>query len=104
MAQDIFTFHTHCNHILPFYLKESAIYPYILQYHFTPSLPNNPYTDSYQDQTTPTFLNQSILIKITRLNLSTQTLQVGLLHNIKTFYTHLLVIRTSLFLILAMTP
>ena len=48
MSQDGSTFHTHRNHILPYYPKELLIFPYLRQYHSTPSLVNNPDTESYQ--------------------------------------------------------
>ena len=40
---------THRNHFLPNYPKESIIFPYLRQNHPTPSVLNNPDTDSYQD-------------------------------------------------------
>ena len=49
MSQDGSTFKTHRNHILPYYPKEPVIFLYLKQYHSTPSLTNNPDTDSYQD-------------------------------------------------------
>ena len=49
LSQDGSTFQTHRNHILPYYPKEPIIFPYIKHYHSTPSLINNPDTDSYQD-------------------------------------------------------
>ena len=49
MFQDGSTFQTHRNNILPCYPKEPVIFPYFKQYHSTPSLINNPDTDSYQD-------------------------------------------------------
>ena len=49
LSQDGSTFQTHRNHILPYYPKEPIIFPYIKQYHSTPSLINNPDTEPYQD-------------------------------------------------------
>ena len=49
LSQDGSTFQTHRNHILPYYPKEPIIFPYIKHYHSTPSLINNPDTESYQD-------------------------------------------------------
>ena len=49
MSQDGSSFQTHRNHILPYYPKELVIFPYLKQYHSTPSLINNPDTDPYQD-------------------------------------------------------
>ena len=49
LSQDGSTFQTHGNHNLPYYPKEPIIFPYIKHYHSTPSLINNPDTDSYQD-------------------------------------------------------
>ena len=48
LSQDGSTFQTHRNHILPYYPKEPIIFPYIKQYHSTPSLIKNPDTESYQ--------------------------------------------------------
>ena len=48
MSQDSSTFQTHENHNLPYYAKEPVIFPYLKQYHSTPSLINNPDTDPYQ--------------------------------------------------------
>ena len=42
-------FQTHRNHILPYYPKEPVIFPYLKQYHSTPSLINDTDTDYYQD-------------------------------------------------------
>ena len=49
MAQDVSTFHTHRNHILQYYPEEPIIFPYIRQFHSTPSLLINPDTDFYQE-------------------------------------------------------
>ena len=49
LSQDGSTFQTHRNHILPYYPKEPIIFPYIKDYHSTPSLINNPDTEPYQD-------------------------------------------------------
>ena len=49
LSQDGSTFQTHRNHIIPYYPKEPIIFPYIKHYHSTPSLINNPDTESYQD-------------------------------------------------------
>ena len=49
LSQDGSTFQTHRNHTLPYYPKEPIIFPYIKHYHSTPSLINNPDTESYQD-------------------------------------------------------
>ena len=49
MAKDGSTFHTHRNHILPYYPKEPNIFPCLRQYHSTLSLLNIPDTESYQD-------------------------------------------------------
>ena len=48
MSQDGSTFQTHRNHILPYYPKEPVVFPYLKQYHSTPSLIYIPDTDSYQ--------------------------------------------------------
>ena len=49
MAQIGSTFHTHRNHILPYYPKNLIVFPYLRQYQPTPSLLNNPEIDSHQD-------------------------------------------------------
>ena len=49
LSQDGSTFQTHRNHIIPYYPKEPIIFPYIKHYYSTPSLINNPDTQSYQD-------------------------------------------------------
>ena len=49
LSQDGSTFQTHRNHILLYYPKEPVIFLYLRQNHSTPSLINNPDTDSYQD-------------------------------------------------------
>ena len=49
LSQEGSTFQTHRNHIIPYYPKEPIIFPYIKHYHSTPSLINNPDTESYQD-------------------------------------------------------
>ena len=49
MAQVASIFHTNRNNSLPYYPKEPPILPYPGQYHSTPSLLNNPDTESYQD-------------------------------------------------------
>ena len=49
MDQNGATFHTHRNRILPYYPKETLIFPYLRQYHSTPSFLSNPDKDSYQD-------------------------------------------------------
>ena len=49
MSQHGSTFQTHRNHILPYYPIEPVIFIYLKQYHSTPSLINNPDTDTYQD-------------------------------------------------------
>ena len=49
LSQDGSTFQTHRNHIIPYYPKEPIIFPYIKHYYSTPSLINNPDTESYQD-------------------------------------------------------
>ena len=46
---------------LPYYPKEPLIFPYIRQYHSTPSLPNNPDTDSHQDLSTSSQSEREIL-------------------------------------------
>ena len=52
MSQDGSAFQTQRNHILPYYPKEPVIFPYLKQYHSTPSLinttPSLPATDPYQ--------------------------------------------------------
>ena len=56
MSQDGSTFQTHRNHIIPSYPKEPVVFPYLRQYHSTPSLINNPDSEPYQDtfsQSTP---------------------------------------------------
>ena len=42
MAQDGSSFYTHRKHSSTYYPKEPIIFPYIRQYHSTPSLWNNP--------------------------------------------------------------
>ena len=49
LSQDISTFQTHRNHILPYYPKEPIIFPYIKHYLSTPSLINNLDTEPYQN-------------------------------------------------------
>ena len=49
LSQEGSTIQIHRNHILPYYPKEHIIFPYIKQYHSTPSLINNPDTESNQD-------------------------------------------------------
>ena len=49
ISQDGSVFQTHRKHTLPYYPKEYVVFPYLRQYHSTPSLFNNPDTDSYQD-------------------------------------------------------
>ena len=49
MAQDGSTFHTHRNHVLHYYPKESKSFPYLRRYHSPPSVLKNHDTDSYQD-------------------------------------------------------
>ena len=49
LSQDGPTFQTLRNHILPYYPKEPIIFRYIKHYHSTPSLINNPDTESYKD-------------------------------------------------------
>ena len=49
MAQVGFTFHIQRNHLLPYYHKEPAVFPYLGQYPSTLWLLDNPDTDSYQD-------------------------------------------------------
>ena len=49
MSHDGSTFQTKRNRILPYYPKEPVIFPYLKRNHSTPSLINNPETDSYQD-------------------------------------------------------
>ena len=49
IAQDGSTFHSHRNHVLPYYPKEPILFSYLRQYHSTPSPLNNPDTELYQD-------------------------------------------------------
>ena len=80
MSQDGSTFQTHRNHISPYYPKEPVIFPYLRQYHFTPSLINNQDSEPRQDifsQSTPhdfetflIFLNDKLLLKLSPIILS----------------------------------
>ena len=50
LSQSVETFHTHRDHILPYYPKEPFIFPHITKYKFlSPTLLNNPDSISYQN-------------------------------------------------------
>ena len=58
LAQDDSTFHTHRNHIIPYYPKEPIILSHIQNYkNLSSSIINNPDLDSYQEE----ILDNSIL-------------------------------------------